>query len=121
MKKKVNKLLFWTPRILTIFFILFLTMFSLDVFGTGAGFWKTLLGFLMHNLPSFVLIIALLISWKYEIVGGVIFILVGVLYVINMTIDPFDWYMLPWSILIIEVTVLIGVLFLIGWFKKKRK
>lgn len=121
MKKKVNKFLFWTPRILTIFFILFLTMFSLDVFGTGAGFWKTLLGFLMHNLPSFFLIIALLISWKYEIVGGIIFILAGILYIIKTIIDPFDWCMLSWSILIIEVMVFIGVLFLVGWFRKKRK
>ena len=37
-----KQLLFWTPRILGILFALFLSMFALDVFGEGYGFWGTL-------------------------------------------------------------------------------
>mgnify|MGYP002070012838 CR=1 FL=1 len=32
-KRKVSRFLYWTPRILSILFILFLAMFSLDIFG----------------------------------------------------------------------------------------
>jgi hypothetical protein len=50
-------------------------MFSLDSFGGNDPLGRQLLGFLMHNIPALVLIIALVIAWKYEILGGVIFIL----------------------------------------------
>jgi hypothetical protein len=69
------KILYWFPRILAILAILFMIMFSLDSFGGNDPLGRQLLGFLMHNIPALVLIIALVIAWKYEILGGVIFIL----------------------------------------------
>lgn len=65
----------WFARVLAILTILFLMMFSLDAFGGNEPFGKQLLGFLMHNIPVFVLIIALIVAWRYEIAGGVLFIL----------------------------------------------
>jgi len=41
-----------------------ISLFAFDVFGTGAGFFKTLLALLMHLIPSFLLIIAIVYSWK---------------------------------------------------------
>ncbi len=120
--EKINKFIYWTPRILSIIFILFLALFSLDVFDTGLSFWQTVVAFLMHNIPVFVLSIVLIISWKYEIVGGVAFILVGLLYVVLTLINkPFEWYMLAWIVQISGVAFFIGVLFLAGWFKKNKK
>jgi len=69
------KILYWFPRILAILAILFMIMFSLDSFGGDSPSGKQILGFLVHNIPAFVLIIALVIAWKYEIIGGAIFIL----------------------------------------------
>ena len=71
----ILKILYWFPRILAILSILFLIMFSLDSFGGDEPLGRQLLGFLMHNIPVFILIIALVIAWKNEIAGGVIFIL----------------------------------------------
>jgi len=119
----MRKFIFWTPRILAIMLVLFLTLFSFDVFGMGYGFWGTLLAFLAHNIPVFILIAVLWISWKYEIVGGIAFILAGIFY-IYFTIfrnDPFEWYYLSWSLIISGPAFLVGTLFLIGWFKKKHK
>ena len=79
--KKINKFIFWTPRILSIIFILFLTLFSLDIFGNGYTFWQTVFGLFMHNIPALVLLIVTIISWKHEIVGGIVFILAGLLYI----------------------------------------
>ncbi len=100
-------------------------LFSLDVFEGNYGFWGTIIGLLMHNIPVFILLIILLISWKYEIVGGIAFILAGLLYSgisiarVIMS-NPVEWYMLSWSLTIAGPAFLIGILFLIGWFRKKK-
>ena len=120
MKKKISKGLYWTPRILSIIFICFLALMSLDVFGTGLSFWQTLGALFMHNIPVFLLLIVLLISWKYEIVGGIAFILAGLLYIILLMRNPFEWYMLSWAIQIAGIAFFIGILFLMNWFKKKK-
>lgn len=125
MEKKINKFIYWTPRILSILFILFLALFSLDVFDMNLGFWQTILGLVMHNIPSFILLIVLLVSWKHEIVGGIAFILAGLLYsgisiIRIITSNPIEWYMLSWSLIIAGPAFLIGILFIIGWFKKKK-
>lgn len=117
---KPSKFIFWTPRILAIIFILFLMLFSLDIFGMGYGFWDTIVGLFMHNIPVFILSVVLLISWKYEIVGGIAFILAGLLYIwlIISRNSTFEWYYLSWSLIIAGPAFLVGILFLTGWFKK---
>ncbi|MCX6741801.1 MAG: hypothetical protein NTX24_01330 [Candidatus Pacearchaeota archaeon] len=124
--KKEGGWIFWTPRILSIIFILFLVLFSLDVFDGNYGFWGTILGLFMHNLPSLFLLVVLLISWKHETVGGIVFILAGLLYTVICIVrvimsSPTEWYMLTWPITIAGPAFFIGILFLIDWFKKKKK
>jgi len=121
MGKKINKYLYWIPRILSILFILFLTMLSLDVFSPDLGFWEIVLGLFMHNIPTFILIAVLIISWKYEIVGGIVFILAGLFYIIMLLMNQqLEWNMFFGSLIISGPAFLIGILFLIGWVKKRR-
>jgi hypothetical protein len=121
MKKKISKFIYWTPRTLSILFLLFLAMFSLDEFGNGYGFWGTILGLFMHNIPVFILAIVLWISWKREIVGGITFILAGLLYIfVTLGRNQFQKYTLAWSLIIAGPAFLIGILFLINWYKKKK-
>jgi len=120
MKKKINKFIYWTPRILGIIFILFLVMFSLDVLESGLTVWQIAIGLFMHNIPALILLFILIISWKHEIVGGVAFILAGLLYILTLAMNPrFEWYMLSWSVIIAGPAFLIGILFTANWFKKK--
>ena len=123
MEQKINRFVYWTPRILSIIFILFLAMFSLDVFEMKLGFWETILGLFMHNIPAFILLIVLLISWKHEIVGGIGFILAGTLYIVIMLMNAlrnsFEWYMLFNSLIIAGPALLIGILFIVNWRRKK--
>jgi len=122
--KGVSKFVYWTPRILSIVFLAFLALFSLDVFGNGYTFWQTMLALLMHNIPVFILAIVLAISWKYEIVGGIAFILGGLLYiaqmVYNTTTGSFEFYMISYSMIIAGPAFFIGILFFMNWYKKKR-
>lgn len=124
MEKKISKFVYWAPRILSVIFILFLVLLSLDVFSSELSFWETLVELFMHNIPAFVLLVVLLISWKYEIVGGIGFILAGILYIswILMTAitTGFEWYYLSWAVQISGIAFLIGILFIVGWFKKKK-
>ena len=119
MKKKISKFVYWTPRILSTIFILFLAMFSLDIFEGNYGFWGTVLGLFMHNIPPLILLVVLLISWKHEIVGGIVFILAGLFYIIMVRTTQ-DWQIaLSWILTIAAPSFLIGVLFLINWYKKR--
>ena len=124
MEKKINKFVYWTPRILSIIFICFLALFSLDVFSPELSFWQIVAGLFMHNIPVFVLLVVLLISWRHEIVGGIIFILAGTLYVVimlmNMLRNSFEWYMVSWNIIVAGPAFLIGILFIINWLKKQK-
>lgn len=99
-------------------------MFSLDVFDMKLGFWGTLLGLLMHNIPVLFLLIVLLLSWKYEIIGGIFFILAGMLYIgiiaARMLRNPFQWYMASWILTIAGPAILIGILFTLNWLKKRK-
>ena len=121
MGNKINKLIYWIPRILSIIFLCFLAIFSLDVITPGLSLWQIVAGLFVHNIPVLILFIILLISWKYEIVGGIVYILAGVIYIALLLRNPFEWYMLAWAGQISGVAFLIGILFLIGWFKKNRK
>lgn len=122
MENKVGKFVYWAPRILSIIFIAFLALFSLDVFGTGLNFWQTIGAFLMHNIPVFILIAVLWIAWKKEIVGAVAFFLAGILYIVLVFRGAQDWRMaLAWSVQISGVAFLIDGLFLANWLKKNRK
>ena len=122
--KKINRFVYWTPRILAILFILFLAMFSLDIFEGNYGFWGTIARLIMHNIPAMILLIVLIISWKYEIVGGIVFILAGIFYIIMLSMTAittgFEWYYLSWAVQISGIAFFIGIMFLVGWFKKKK-
>ena len=123
MKKKASKFLTWLPRILSIIFIAFLAMFSLDVFEPGRQWWEILLGLFMHNIPVFVLIAVLIIAWKHEIVGAIAFGLAGLLHIV-LTINRAG---LPWqlafslSLIIAGPAFIIGFLFLHNWCKKRNQ
>ncbi len=125
MEKKIAKFIYWTPRILSIIFMLFLAMFSLDIFDMKLGFWGTVLGLFMHNIPVIILLIILLISWKHEIVGGVVFILAGILYTVRLlmviSMNGPQWFALFWVLQIAGPAFLIGILFIVGWLRKRKK
>ena len=116
--------LFWLPRILSMVFISFLTMFSLDVFEPGLSFREILLGLIMHNIPSIIMILVLVIAWKWDLVGAISYFAVALIYLGLVTFNVINaelkWYLaISWSMTIAGPAALIGVLYLIGWLKKR--
>jgi hypothetical protein len=74
---RLAKIIHWAPRIAAIVIIFFVGLFSLDVFGEGGTLLEQLGAFLMHSLPSIVMIIMLVFAWRRPVVGFVAFLLAG--------------------------------------------
>ena len=112
--KNLNKKLYWTPRILGVVFILFVSLFALDVFGSGYGFWKTIVAFFIHLAPAYVLVVVLYIAWRWELVGGFIFLFLALYYI--LTVNANFLYKLP----IAAPLMLIGGLFIWSKYSKNK-
>jgi hypothetical protein len=114
MSKSIRQLLFWTPRIAGILFILFISLFALDVFGAGYGFWETLLALCMHLLPSLALTAGLVLAWRWEWVGAVLFGGFAGWYLAVMR--GFDWTV---YLLLAGIPLVVGALFALGWIYRR--
>jgi len=111
MKSSTKQVLYWTPRILGILFALFISLFALDVFGEGYGFWESVGAFLIHLIPTFVILIALFVAWRREWIGAILFVGLGMFYLVVFRGD-FDWITF---LIIAGPLFLIGALFLVNW------
>ena len=103
---KSNKFLYWSPRLLAILYAVFMSLFALDIFTEGYTFWESVLGLLVHLVPAYLIALALLIAWKWEGIGGIVFIALA--FAAQLFFQPSGW--LNHS-LIIGLPLLIGVLF----------
>ncbi len=105
----------WIPRALLIAFILFLTMFSLDVFEVEATFLEQLGGFIIHSVPSLVLVVVLLISWRKPLVGGALCIACAGAFMLRWHLAMGDTFLT-----LILPLIVIGVLFILSHFAGRR-
>jgi hypothetical protein len=98
---KINKL----AKTLLIIYVLFISLFALDVFD-GQPLSTALIGFFMHLIPSFIVILAGIIAWRNAKAGGMILILLGIIFSIffHVNISSFLIISLP--------LIIIGALFL---------
>ena len=101
----------WIPRTLMILIILFLTMFSLDVFEMEGTLLAKLGGFVIHSIPSLVLVAVLLVAWRNPLLGGV------------LTLASAAALMLRWHlwtgmtfVTIILPVIIVGALFILSHF-----
>jgi len=101
-----KRVLFWIPRVLCILFAMFLSMFALDVFSEGYGFGETILALLIHLVPTYLVVIALVIAWRWEGVGAISFIALALFYLVMSRGE--SW-------IISGPLFLVGVLFLFNW------
>jgi len=115
--KTSTKALFWAARILCILAILFISLFTLDSFASDQTFWQNTAAFLMHLIPSFVLLAILIIAWKWELIGGVIFILAFIAGTIFFNSFSGNWG----SLIVISPFLITGILFIADYRVNKKK
>jgi hypothetical protein len=76
------KIIHWAPRVAAIAIILFMGLFSLDVFEGEATLLERLGGLLIHNLPSLVMLVLLILAWKRPAVGFAAYLVIGGLFIL---------------------------------------
>lgn len=120
------KVIHWVPRILCIIAILFVSLFATDAFAPGLSIWEQFRDFIIHLIPSFILLALLIIAWKWELVGGIVFMLIGlglspVIFKHNYNMNHSIWMSLG---IILTITIpffIVGLLFVVSHFRKKKK
>jgi hypothetical protein len=89
-----------------------MSLFALDVFNEGLGLWKTTLALSIHLIPAAFVVVVLALSWRWEWVGGILYIAAGVFYLIGARHHP------NWIVVISGPLFLVGALFLFNWLKR---
>ena len=119
------KLFKWMPRIICILAILFISVFAADAFGPGKTFAEQLGDFIIHLVPSFILVAILLIAWRWELIGGILFFVIGLglspfIFRINYNMNHSVWMSLGIIMLITIPFVIVGALFILSHNLRKR-
>ena len=125
MSKKIA-ILHWTPRILCILSILFISIFAFDAFEPGLTIWQQLAAFAMHLLPSFILFMMLVVAWRWELAGGIVFMLLGLglspfIYTHNYAMNHSVSMSLGIIMMITFPFFLVGLLFVASYLVKKKQ
>ena len=121
MSQNAKRLLLWSPRVLGVGFVIFLSLFALDVFNEQVGFWRIVLALILHQIPVFVLIAALVLAWRWEWIGAALYAAAGLLYVVwvvSMSRPVPPAIRLIWILTIAGPTFVIAGLFLANWLKR---
>jgi hypothetical protein len=123
--KNAVSLFHWIPRVLCILSILFISIFAFDSFAEGLSIWQQLAAFFIHLIPSFFLLIILLVAWKWEFTGGILFILIGLvltpfIYHLNYSMNNSIMMSIGIVMMITFPFVVVGVLFIISNKMKKK-
>jgi len=119
---KNHRLLFCFPRILTILFLCFLALFSLDVFSMEGTILEKIGGLFIHNIPTLILLGVLIVAWKFELFGAVVFLLAALFYIgMALRNAPNIFMALSWSTVIAGPAILISIFFFLNWVKKKKE
>jgi hypothetical protein len=112
MNTVTRRVLFWSPRILCIIFAIFLSIFVLDVFSEYYSFGETILALLMHLIPTFFTVIMLVIAWRWEGIGSILFIGLPLFYLVMSRGE--SW-------MISGPLFLVGSLFLLNWLLNRKR
>jgi hypothetical protein len=116
----------WLPRIICILAILFVSLFASDAFASGLTIWQQLGGFLIHLIPSFILLAFLIVAWKWEFIGGIIFVVIGLVtsplvFMLNHNRNQLSIGASLKNVLMITFPfIVVGVLFIISNSLKKK-
>ena len=116
MREQARALIVWAPRVLTILFAIFISSFALDVFDGGLMLWMAVAAFLLHLIPTAVILLILALAWRREWIGALAYTSLGVWYLVTA------WGRFHWSAYaaISGPLFLIGLMFFFNWLYRTR-
>ena len=111
-----RRLLYWSPRVFTITFAIFLSLFALEAFNQFHGFWRVAAAFCMGLIPALMVLAVLAVAWRWEWVGAAAFAGLAVWY----SWHSLGRHILSWPIFLgipLPLLVIAG-LFLASWVER---
>ena len=104
----------WFPRILGLLYVILIASFALDSFSGDEGLLTQTGQFVIHLIPAFVAAGILAVSWRYPLIGGICFMVLGMIFTVY-----FGTYNKLSNFLIVSMPLfLIGVLFMLTHRKR---
>jgi hypothetical protein len=110
---RLARWLYWAPRVAGILLIIFISLFSLDVFDGNATLGEMLFGFVLHMLPSIGLILILMLAWKREWIGFWVFLAAAIFFLLFVVRG--GMYAFGNLLLFVLPLLLIALLFRANW------
>ena len=83
MKHTSFTILTWLPRILAFIFAGFISLFALDSFEAHQTFFQKFGHILAHLVPTAAVLAALWLAWYRRIIGGLVFMMLGMIFTIH--------------------------------------
>ncbi|MBT5338808.1 NUDIX domain-containing protein [Candidatus Falkowbacteria bacterium] len=80
--QKSKGTLYILPRVLGVLLVILVTVLAFDVFAEDGNWWQLTAGFLIHLIPTAIILIVLWVACYYELVGGGMFVGLGLSYMI---------------------------------------
>jgi hypothetical protein len=82
-------LILWVPRAAGILVAAFLGIFALDSFGPGVPLTQAIPAFLIHLIPTYLVLAVVAVAWRFEWVGALACLALAVAYgvVVNWRMD----------------------------------
>jgi hypothetical protein len=99
----------WTPRVFGLAFCGFLALLALDALRGGQTLLEALPDFAVHLLPAAIVLGAIVVAWRSELLGAIVFFALAITYAL---LAP---GYLSWLLVISGPLVIEGLLFLWSW------
>jgi len=64
---------------LAILYAIFISLFALDMIQENVPITRIIAGLAIHLIPTFVSIVATIIAWKKQLLGGIVFLVLAIL------------------------------------------
>ena len=100
----------WLARGFACAAAIFIGLFALDAFGQGRSFWAALPDFLIHLLPTWILLATVAAAWRRPWIGAVVFFSLAALYTASTLRRP------DWVLVIAGPLLLVAVLYFLSWW-----
>ncbi len=121
--KRVGRFIYWTPRIFSLLVVAMFVVLSFDVFSPDATAGEMAIGFLMHNIPTLVLIAFVWLAWRHELVGAIVFGLLSLFFITQFVMSSGDgaWPIneLAAAIAFTGSMVAASILYFLNWHRKR--
>lgn len=117
--------LHWLPRVICMLGILFISKYAIDSMESYLTIWQQILTFLVHLIPSVLLLALLVIAWKWELGGGILFTVIGlsltpIIFKYNYNLNESIAMSMGIVTMFTIPLVIIGNLFIVSYIKRRR-